>query len=935
MLPPEEHESGFKLWFDDFMTFWTALPNQELDQYGCYAQLFALLARDAIGYIDWEPHIAMLFTRLKKSFNGMMMLSTELTLTAQWIVYMIYPGSSCLANLRQLFHFKLVDTRNMLGAIMDEFIVRIRAERFVSKTKGKPWYDYVPETHKLTDELIVDFGQLMFEQYQTMTATLASSATDFDVEYLYKLSLFCSELLPAEVVDKLSLAHERFYEPARLQPALQLFSISLYHMLTNEKVGEGHRTHVIPIMSRLLGSLNTNDHSLCYLHLFAIRSIVILGLPLEDLSPLAKTEKEKLSSSQRKALRQTVQLESFAADFLSLCFTIIESNNEDLFAVSKKGLGMKIMLYDIFSHILVNVRPAKFRSLVDQLYRYVTSRTVEGGNSCFILHKLILATVMMDKEGYALPKFFKGITEALLESIDDKVKFSEVCRSEFSYHMALFTGTFKDGRAMLPFRDQLIDLFSRMFAIDFEENSQHIALVTNAIGCLFNVVTSVYPSEPSYGPGVYEAKDKKEQEEAELKQFLGWPHEVTLKELDNRWYEPGQEEVAFARTLFATFIKPQMDLLEGWVEGKVEVNKSALEKALGIILSFSGFRDCLPPFSDPEVAKEEKYFTTPDPFALEALFEGAPFRDELVALMGRVLGRLKAVPGDNVSPLRLIIKILDFAMFPADSVNTASPADFSLMEEFTADEAALTDLQSGGQKTSIFSSIFKPIGGKKAAFIPMVQYARIADFHMKMLSTLKSWPNAQLTSSHRSTIEHLLQLGTCSSSDVRIESQAILLDVMESYPATSAPMITGWLAGVLAKGTEDYDAFKGTLYLLLGTATKSLLLTENWSALVALWPTLLKINYVEKPKIVDLLDNDLLPLLHGYFYTVPVERKVAVLGAFEKDLFERAQGRGFRVPVREEVAKIEAKIEEANAASGLLYTEFVGQIVAILESQKL
>ena len=92
---------------------------------------------------------------------------------------------------------------------------------------------------------------------------------------------------------------------------------------------------------------------------------------------------------------------------------------------------------------------------------------------------------------------------------------------------------------------------------------------------------------------------------------------------------------------------------------------------------------------------------------------------------------------------------------------------------------------------------------------------------------------------------------------------------------------------------------------------------------------------MEKPKIVDMLDNDLLPLLFGYFYTVPVERKVAILGGFEEELLSQAQQRGFRAPSQEEVAKVEAAIAEENGKNVALYGQLVGRLVEILEEHKL
>ena len=122
----------------------------------------------------------------------MLVINNEVTMSAQWIVFMMYPGSSCLTHLKQLFQFKLVDHRNMLTCIMDEFIKRLRSERHQTKPR---WYDYTPDSYKITDEMIGEFGEFMYKQFKLLTFT------EFDVEYLYKLILFCSEKLPKEVVD--------------------------------------------------------------------------------------------------------------------------------------------------------------------------------------------------------------------------------------------------------------------------------------------------------------------------------------------------------------------------------------------------------------------------------------------------------------------------------------------------------------------------------------------------------------------------------------------------------------------------------------------------------------------------------------------------------------------------------------------------------------
>lgn len=201
-----------------------------------------------------------------------------------------------------------------------------------------------------------------------------------------------------------------------------------------------------------------------------------------------------------------------------------------------------------------------------------------------------------------------------------------------------------------------------------------------------------------------------------------------------------------------------------------------------------------------------------------------------------------------------------------------------------------------------------------------------------MLSTLKCWTNAQLTTPHKAAIEQLLELSTCSCTEVRIDAQAILLDVIESYPK-SFDSIVPKLVTHLNNYATNYEAFKGALYLLLGTATKSLLLSDNWSSILQLWPALVETNFVEKPKIVDLIDNDLLPLFSGYYFTIPIE-KVRMTTNFEQ-LFHKASLAHFGVPSQIELESIEKSIESANKLNKQLYDELVHQFVVTLSVHKL
>ncbi|XP_077536196.1 proteasome activator complex subunit 4-like [Haemaphysalis longicornis] len=67
-LLPEHHDTGFRLWFPNFIGLWQNIHNTP-EWEASLVRLFSRLAEDTIGYIEWDPYIPTLFTRLLRSFN--------------------------------------------------------------------------------------------------------------------------------------------------------------------------------------------------------------------------------------------------------------------------------------------------------------------------------------------------------------------------------------------------------------------------------------------------------------------------------------------------------------------------------------------------------------------------------------------------------------------------------------------------------------------------------------------------------------------------------------------------------------------------------------------------------------------------------------------------------------------------------------------------
>lgn len=100
----------YRLWLPEFLGIWeTVCNNPEWEQ--SLVSLFSFVAWCNIGYIDWEPWFARIFTRILKNLSlpiGNVELikssqSYSIPVVATWIVAMLGNGSSSMQYLRDLF----------------------------------------------------------------------------------------------------------------------------------------------------------------------------------------------------------------------------------------------------------------------------------------------------------------------------------------------------------------------------------------------------------------------------------------------------------------------------------------------------------------------------------------------------------------------------------------------------------------------------------------------------------------------------------------------------------------------------------------------------------------------------------------------------------------------------------------------------------------
>lgn len=340
LLRPEEHQYGWHLWLQELMTFWQSSQNTPSWEQNLIS-LFARLADDNIGFIDWEPYIPIIFTHLIRSFN-LMGGTHKVQITrgysvfninsvVLWLVAMLGPNSNCQKHVTQMFkaiesyyhpsntgkwNFKL---NQILFKLPASFVSRLHRERY----KKPSWRPSIPDSSKLTDENVTQFvnsitNVVMISMFSRFGSAESASA-------LQNLSLLRPEIVIPPVLEKMYSALETLTEPHRLLASMQcVVSIARALVRGNKYYPEGP-SHVLPLLLNSLNGLDVNDMKKCMVTFQFISTFATL-IPIIDCSSAVDVRND-LSEAEVQLCLATAQFEDFVLQFMDRCFVLIENSS--------------------------------------------------------------------------------------------------------------------------------------------------------------------------------------------------------------------------------------------------------------------------------------------------------------------------------------------------------------------------------------------------------------------------------------------------------------------------------------------------------------------------------------------------------------------------------------------------------------------------------
>uniref|UniRef100_A0A8C3SWB5 Proteasome activator subunit 4 n=1 Tax=Chelydra serpentina TaxID=8475 RepID=A0A8C3SWB5_CHESE len=838
-LPPELHHKGFKLWFDEFIGLWFSVQN--LPQWeGHLVNLFARLATDNIGYIDWDPYVPKIFTRILRSLNlpvgsGQVLVPRFLTNAydighaVMWITAMMGgPSKLVQKHLSGLFNSIasfyhpsnngrwLNKLMKLLQRLPSSVVRRLHRERYKKKT----WLTPVPDSHKLTDQDVTDFVECIIQP--VLLAMFSKTGSLEAAQALQNLALMRPELVIPPVLEKTYPALETLTEPHQLTATLSCVIGVARSLVSGGKWFPEGPTHMLPLLMRALPGVDPNDFSKCMITFQFIATFSTL-VPLVDCSTVLQ-ERDDLTEVERELCSATAEFEDFVLQFMDRCFGLIESSTLEQTREETETEKMthleslvELGLSSTFSTILTQCSIEIFKVALEKVFNFAVSNIFETRVAGRMVADMCRAAVKCCPEESLklfVPHCCRVITHL---TINDDVLHDEELDKELLWNLQLLSEiTRVDGKKLLPYREQLVKILQRTLHLTCK---QGYILSCNLLHHLLRSTTLIYPTEYCSVPGGF---DKPLSEYFPIKD---WGKPGDLWNLNIQWHVPSSKEITFAYYLLDSFLQPELTKLEHYANGKQEMSRDDVQQCLTIV------HNCL---------------IVSSVICNNTLFVSIPTVDY-------ILNNSE----DDTKSLFLIIKIIgDLLQFQG-----------SHKHEFDSRWKSFNLVKK---------SMENRLKGKKQHIRALLIDRVMLQHELRTLTV----EGCEYKNIHQDMIRDLLCLSTSSYGQVRNKAQQAFFTALGTYNFCCRdiiPLVLEFLRPDQHNVTQQQ--FKGALYCLLGNHSGVCLANlHDWDCIVQTWPAIVssglsKAMSLEKPSIVRLFD-DLAEKIHRQYETIGLDFSV-------------------------------------------------------------
>uniref|UniRef100_A0A667ZGH3 Proteasome activator subunit 4 n=1 Tax=Myripristis murdjan TaxID=586833 RepID=A0A667ZGH3_9TELE len=918
-LPPELHHKGFKLWFDELISLWVSvqnLPSWEVH----LVNLFARLANDNIGYVDWDPYIPKIFTRILRSLNLPVGTSQmfvpryvtnayDISHVVLWVSSLLGgPSKQAQAQLSGLFnsitsffhpsnHGRwLMKLMKLVQRLPASVVRRLHRERYRKPT----WLTPIPDSHKLTEQDVTDFVQSMMQP--VLLAMFSKTGSLDAAQALQNLALMRPELVIPPVLEKTYPAMETLTEPHQLTATLScMIGVARSLVSGGPHFPEGP-THMLPLLMRALPGVDPNDFSKCMITFQFIATFVTL-VPLVDCSS-ALHEKIDLTEVEREMCSASAEFEDFVLQFMDRCFALIDSSTLEQTREETETEKMthleslvELGLSSTFSTILTQCSLDIFKVALDKVFNFATTNIFETRVAGRMVADMCRAAAKCHP-AESLKLFVPHCCNAINQiAVNEEVLNEEELDKELLWNLQLLSEVTRvDGDKILPYRSQLVQILQLTLHLKCK---QGYTLACNLLHHILRSSTLIYPTEYCSVPGGFQ------QPNGDYLPIKDWGRPGDLWNLDIQWHVPCVEEISFAFYVLDLILQPELQRLQRYAQGEQDMSRDDVLQSLAIV------QHCL-------LGAGTHVFTCTFlvPINSHHKIQVSGLADDICVMFPHFSDYILEHSEDDTKSLFSIIKIIsDLLHFKGSHKHEFD----SRWKSFNLVKKSMEN-RLHGRKQHIRALLIDRV---------MLQH------ELRKLTV----EGCQYRSIHQELMRDLLRLSTSTYSQVRSRAQNVLFTALGTYNFCCRDLIPHVLEFLNPDHSNiTQQQFKGALYCLLGNHSGVCLANlHDWECISLTWPAIVRSGLssamsLEKPSIVRLFD-DLADKIHRQYETIGIDfscctvaQKLMITG---NPLSEES------VPTEEDIAEGIRRQELKNSESVEKYQKLVGDLLDCLSNRNM
>ncbi|XP_015120172.1 proteasome activator complex subunit 4 [Diachasma alloeum] len=863
-LPPNLHPSGFHLWFDELMTLWETSHNAATWQHSIM-WLLAKLAHRNIGYIDWTPHIPLMFTRFIRCLNlpvyykqtqGGKFHKIETQSMALWIVSILGNDSPGQFHLEKFL--KTVETyfyqanigpwvdklKDLLSKLATQFVYRLNAERYPRVS----WETPIPESHKLTDADVDAFVTSMVPV--AMTAMFGQSSINATSTVFRQLATIRPNLVIPHVIERMFATLDSLTEPHKLTASMAAVTAVARPLIQGKRnVNTGYTynegpSRVIPLLMSSLPGIDGNDLVKSFAT-FRLISVYTTMVPVTDSSRASGD----LEDDDRQICEETAQFEDFMLQFFERIFSLIESStleyvsheNQENNGKSKVESMVELALGSVCMRLLLRTSNDIYQSVLHKLRIFVTERVFETRVSGPLAASLCRSFSKVNGRE-TLKALLPGLAETILEFVEEGEVAKEENLDDRLLYALLLVANIVDTRGtdLLPHMETLMEILDKTLHLKSREGSKLASrILRTLLGSLSNMSVCCN--------FMYNGKDFND---PHYPYVLDWGQGADIDEMELHWYVPGEEEIAMIQKIFNRYMPMEIAKIKEYVATGNSISRQELLTSLNIIARIiDGCIAFLPVPEDDSKCIEHEITLIVGIKGEVTMPDGGNVREEMVKVLSELQEMMLKSSEDDTKSLKVlptIWSVLLLGKYRHVDVHKRHSAAMRLFKVDLRDDL---------------------IKKKKHLDEYILERAEL-QHEMRVYSSFYS-----LRAFHKDIMLQLFNLATSTYADVRTSPQETLFMAFTYFPY-SYKFFMPHLVEMLGRDPEEHhEAHKGLLYLLLGPRSSALVATRDWGFLRNLWPALVTSKPSEKMSVIR-LKNSITDTVYRGFHNVAIKLNV-------------------------------------------------------------